>query len=380
MNEFDNVLSRRNTGSYKWDKPQMRGVLPMWVADMDFAAAAEILEAIKARVDHGVFGYAQAPDSLSEVVVDRMWELYQWRIKPEWLVWLPGLETSLTIASSSIGGEGDSVMTLAPIYPPFYTGPRFAGKDVLEQALDIVDGTWALDFEKLEQRFLQNPKLKLLLFCNPHNPLGKVYSQAELMRLGQLCLKYKIKICSDEVHCDLILNGKTHFPLASLNSELENQCITLMAPSKTFNIAGLGCGFAIIADAKWRQSFQLSMRGWSPMVNVMGYVACEAAYRYGEPWRRKLIEYLKGNVRMIEAALSGPLQSFRWVKPEATYLAWLDTTVLGEDDAALMFRRHGLGLSAGHTFGKNGWVRLNFGCPKATLKEGLARMERAILA
>lgn len=376
--DFDTPIERRNTASYKWDISHMKGVLPMWVADMDFKIAPEIIEAIKSKADHGVFGYALAPDSLVETVVERMQRLYNWQIQPEWLVWLPGLETSFALASSSLGEQGDGVMCLTPIYPPFYTGPRAAHRKAVQCPLRFENQQWSIDYEAIEQALSEDPSIKLLLFCNPHNPIGKVFTREELLKLGKFCLQRNLKICSDEVHGDLIFDDKPHIPFATLDPEFEDQSITLMAPSKTFNIAGLGCGFAIIPNAKWRQSFQISMRGNSAMVNNMGYVACEAAYRFGENWRLELLNYLKGNLQLIDQALTGPLSELSWKAPEATYLGWIDARSMQTSDPATIFKKYGLGLSPGHTFGAKGWVRLNFATRRALLEEGLSRMEKAL--
>jgi cystathionine beta-lyase len=376
--DFDQPIQRNNTASFKWDIPNMKGVLPMWVADMDFRVAPEIIEAIKSKADHGVFGYALAPDSLVETVVERMKRLYNWDIKPEWLVWLPGLETSFALASSSLGDQGDGVMRLTPIYPPFYTGPRAAHRKAVQCPLRFKDDQWSIDYEVIEAALANDRTIKLLLFCNPHNPIGKVFSREELLELGQFCLDHKLKVCSDEVHGDLIFNDKPHIPFATLSPECEDQSITLMAPSKTFNIAGLGCGFAIIPNAKWRQSFQISMRGNSAMVNNMGYVACEAAYRYGEAWRLELLDYLRSNIQLIDQAMQSSLSELSWLPPEATYLAWLDARSMQVGDPTATFKKHGVGLSPGHIFGSKGWVRLNFATRKALLEEGLSRMAKAL--
>jgi cysteine-S-conjugate beta-lyase len=219
-----------------------------------------------------------------------------------------------------------------------------------------------------------------LLLCNPHNPIGKVFSRSELERLVQVCLRYGVKICSDEVHCDLILNEKEHVVLASLSPEVCGNTITLMAPSKTFNVAGLGCGFAIISDEKLRQSFRLSMRSITPGVNPLAYAACEAAYRFGEPWRLELLEYLKGHVALIENFVAAHRKHLSLISPEATYLAWLDCRGMGLKDPSSHFKAFRVGLSAGSQFGDAQSVRLNFGCPKSTLELGLERMGQALAA
>lgn len=374
---FDNLTERRNSGSYKWDLKSMQGLLPMWVADMDFQSAPCIQKALLDKVSHNIYGYSIAPPSLEENVVLRLKKKYQWTIKKDWIVWLPGLETSFALASDSIGKEGDQVICFPPIYPPFKTGPRFAKRQVIPVEMDFQNYRWSLDFEKLENCIKENPRVKLLLFCNPHNPIGKVYTKEELQQLLDLCLKYKLCICSDEVHCDLILNKKEHIPIASLLPELEQNSITLMAASKTFNIAGLGCGFAIIPNEKLRQSFKLSMRGYTPMINPFAFAATEAAFSEGEPWRRQLIEYLKRNVNYLNKEFQS-ISNCSFSPPEASFLAWIDCRKTQLDDPCNHFRSHGLGLSPGHHFGSPGWVRLNFACPKSTLEEGMRRFKKAL--
>ena len=375
--DFDRIISRRNTASVKWDLPDFKGVLPMWVADMDFACPVEILDAIKMRVDHAIFGYSIPPDSLVDLTVHRLKERYGYDIQPEWIVWLPGLETALTLASMSVGTAKDSCLCFGPIYPPFYTGPRKAGRTMVRLPFIRRPSSWEVDWESLENHFKLG-QVKLLLFCNPHNPIGKVFKREELERLAPLCLQYGVKICSDEVHCDLILSEAKHISLAGLAPEICQHTITLMAPSKTFNVAGLGCGFAIISDEKLRQSFRISMRSITPGVNPLAYAACEAAYLFGEPWRLELLEVLKSNAQELEAFIQHETNGIQMLAPEATYLGWLECRGLNLKDPAAHFKAFGLGFSGGGQFGDDTSMRLNFACPKAVLHSAFDRMRLAL--
>jgi cystathionine beta-lyase len=374
--DFDSTVIRRNTGSVKWDLSDMKGVLPMWVADMDFKAPPVILNALEERIRHGVFGYSLPEEGLPRVMVEAMKDRYGYDIKEEWIVWLPGLETALTLASQSVGADGGKTLCFSPIYPPFYTGPKKAKREAIRLPFDLIDDEWLVPWDKFEQ-YLSDPEMKLLLLCNPHNPVGKVFKRWELEKIAELCLKYDVKICSDEVHGDLILNGEPHLPIASLSEEVAKQTITLMAPSKTYNVAGLGCGFAVIADEKLRQSFRLSMRSITPGINPLGFTACRVAYQLAEPWRLALIDYLKSNSLYLSERLND-LPGVAMVNPQATYLGWLNCEELAVADPGRFFKGHRIGLSSGLPFGHARYVRINFGCPRSTLKEGLDRMEKAI--
>jgi cystathionine beta-lyase len=354
----------------------MKGVLPMWVADMDFKAPPVILNALEERIRHGVFGYSLPEEGLPRVMVEAMKDRYGYDIKEEWIVWLPGLETALTLASQSVGADGGKTLCFSPIYPPFYTGPKKAKREAIRLPFDLIDDEWLVPWDKFEQ-YLSDPEMKLLLLCNPHNPVGKVFKRWELEKIAELCLKYDVKICSDEVHGDLILNGEPHLPIASLSEEVAKQTITLMAPSKTYNVAGLGCGFAVIADEKLRQSFRLSMRSITPGINPLGFTACRVAYQLAEPWRLALIDYLKSNSLYLSERLND-LPGVAMVNPQATYLGWLNCEELAVADPGRFFKGHRIGLSSGLPFGHARYVRINFGCPRSTLKEGLDRMEKAI--
>jgi cysteine-S-conjugate beta-lyase len=373
--DFDRVVERRGTDSMKWHRYHGRDVLPMWVADMDFPAPPAVLEAVHRRVDHGVFGYAAPPEGLVEVIVKRMAERYGWAIRPAWIVWLPGLVSALHVVCRACAGDGDEVLTFTPIYPPFLSAPPLSGRSLKTIPLQRGDGQYEVDAEAFERSIAD--RSRVLLLCNPHNPVGRRYERRELERVAEICLARDLILCSDEVHCDLILDGGPHVPAATLGPEIAARTITLMAPSKTFNIPGLNCAFAIIENAELRGRFKKARSGIVPATNVLGYAACLAAYHDCEPWRLALIDYLRGNADLVHRFINEEIPGLSMDRVEATYLAWIDTRPLNLPHPARFFESGGVGLSDGREFGSEGFVRLNFGCPRATLLAGLERMKRA---
>jgi len=368
---FDTPIDRRDSDSIKWGKYAGRDILPLWVADMDFAAPPPVVEALHRRVEHGIFGYGGPWPSLTESVLAHLESEYDWRIAPEWIVWLPGLVTGLNVACRAVDGE---VLTATPIYPPFLSAPHFSGRKLNRVELANADGRWHFDENALNQA--ATAASRLFLLCHPHNPVGRCWSREELLDLAAFAEAHDLIVCSDEIHCGLILDAdRCHIPFASLSPEIAKRTITLMAPSKTFNIPGLGCAFAVIADPSLRRRFERAMAGIVPHVNVLGLAACEAAYRDCADWRRELIAYLAGNRDRVNATVSGK-KRLKMNFVEATYLAWIDVRELGLAHPAAHFEAHGLGLSDGADFGAPGWLRLNFGCPRSTLDEALHRLEK----
>ena len=375
--DFDRVIDRRNGDATKWNKYAGRDVLPLWVADMDFAAPPVVLDALRSRIDHGVFGYGQPWPSLVEAVQAHLEREYGWRTRPEWLVWLPGLVAGLEVACRAVGATGDAVCTATPIYPPFLHAPLHSGRRMLGVPLQQGDSGWQWDFDALEQR-LREEHPRLLLLCHPHNPVGRAWHETELARIAELAEAHDLIICSDEIHCDLMLDAtRRHRPLAMLGDDIARRCITLMAPSKTFNIPGLGCAFAVIPDARLRRDFRTVMQGIMPHVNTLGLVACEAALRHGKPWRDALLGYLRGNAHRVGQAIAG-MAGLAMSPVEATYLAWIDARRLGVDNPQKFFELAGVGLSDGADFAAPGFVRLNFGCPRPTLDAALDRIDAAL--
>lgn len=371
MSIFDKPLDRRASDSIKWSKYAGRDVLPLWVADMDFAAPPAVLERLQQRLAHGVFGYGGAWPALTDAVLAHLEDEYQWRVEPEWLVWLPGLVTGLNVACRAVDGD---VLTATPIYPPFLSAPHLSGRALHRVELACRDGHWQWDKNALSAASTAS---RLFLLCHPHNPVGRCWSRDELLELAAFAAARDLIVCSDEIHCGLILDAdKHHIPFASLSPDAAQRSITLMAPSKTFNIPGLGCAFAVIPDAGLRRRFERTMNGIVPHVNVLGLAACEAAYRDCSDWHRELLAYLAGNRDRVEAAVNA-LPGAKMSHVEATYLAWIDVRALGLAKPAAHFEAHGLGLSDGADFGAPGWLRLNFGCSRSTLDAALDRFSKA---
>ncbi len=376
MFDFDTPIDRRGSASVKWDKYRGRDVIPLWVADMDFRSPPVVLEALQRRVEHGVFGYTHAPEELTPAILARLQADYRWQVEPEWLVWLPGLVTGLNVACRAVGEDGDQVLTPVPVYPPFLSAPRHSRRDLLTVPLGRRDGRWELDLERLEAAV--TARTRLLLLCSPHNPVGRVFGREELAALADLCARHDLVICSDEIHADLVLDpDKAHVPTAALEPEVARRTITLMAPSKTFNTPGLGFSFAVVPDGALRGRFRAAMAGIVPQVNALGYTAALAAYRDGGPWQAALLAALRANRDSVEQAVAA-MPGLAMDHVEATYLAWIDTRPAGLEDPVQFFEQAGVGLSDGRDFAGPGFVRLNFGCPQATLREALGRMGQAL--
>lgn len=377
--DFDTSPERSGTDSQKWQKYAGRDILPLWVADMDFKSSPAILEALHRRVDHGVFGYARPTASTMEAVVTALQTRYGWTIDPAWIVWLPGLVCGLNITAQAFAAPGEEVLTLAPIYPPFMSAPGNSGRVSVPVQLRLEAGRWEIDWSALEAAV--TPRTRLFLLCNPHNPVARVWRRGELEKIADFCARHDLVLCSDEIHCDLILDDLPHIPTALLGDAVARRSITLMAPSKTYNVPGLGTSFAIIPDAQLRQRFVRATAGVVAEVTALGFTACEAAYRDGEPWRQALLATLRGNRDFLLEFVRRELPGVSIEAPiEATYLAWLNVRALNLTDPIAHFEAHGVGLSDGAFFGapKGHYVRLNFGCPRATLEQALQRMKKAV--
>jgi cystathionine beta-lyase len=379
---FDQSPDRRGTDSQKWQKYAGRDILPMWVADMDFESPPALLDAVRRRVEHGLFGYARPVQSTVDSVVAAMESRYGWKIDPAWIVWLPGLVVGLNVTAQAFAEPGDEVLSLSPVYPPFMTAPKNSARVSVTVPFALSGGAWTIDWDALERAV--TPRTKLFFLCNPHNPLARVWGRDDLARLAGFCLRHNLTLCSDEIHCDLILDPLLpHVPTALLGSDIAARTVTLMAPSKTYNVPGLGTSLAIIPDAMRRARFARATSGIVAEVNNLGYVACEAAYRDCEPWRQELLAYLRGNRDFILDFVARELPGVRIEAPiEATYLAWFNVESLQLAEPIAHFEQHGVGLSDGAFFGspKGRHVRLNFGCPRATLAEALRRMKAAFPA
>jgi cysteine-S-conjugate beta-lyase len=375
--DFDTPVNRVGTYSEKWVMYEERGILPLWLADMDFRSPPRVIEALQRRVEHGVFGYTRAPHELVSVVLSMLESEYGWNVQSDWLVWLPGLVTGLNVACRAFGEPGDDVLTVVPVYPPFLTAPRRAERNLVTVPLTLGDNTWCFDFDRL--RDAVTPKTKLLLLCNPHNPVGRALNRDELAAIAAFCNDHNLMICSDEIHCGLILDKeRKHIPVATLDEETARRTVTLMAPSKTYNLPGLGCSFAIISDPEVRSAFRKAMAGIVPHVNALGFTAALAAYRDGGEWLAALLDYLRGNRDAVFRAVNG-MPGLSMTHVEATYLAWIDTREAGLENPVRFFEERGVGLGNGKPFGGPGFLRLTFGCPRSTLVQALNLMEQALM-
>lgn len=375
--EFDRPVNRKGTASQKWEKYSDSDILPMWVADTDFMSPPCVIEALKERIDHGIFGYTNVPTELNELVIQRMNKLYNWDIEADAIEWLPGLVCGLNLACRAVGKSGDTVISPKPIYPPFISSPRLSEREVCTVPLKETNQHYIIDFEALENSL--SDTTRLILFCNPQNPGGAVYTREELETLASIIIKHDLYICSDEIHCDLILEqGLEHIPMASINDEIAKRTITLMAPSKTYNIAGLGCSFAIITDPKLRQQFINVRKGIVPDVNLLGYTAAISAYKDGDEWNKQQLNYLRENRDYLQHEIN-QIPGLKLLPIEATYLAWIDISGAKLSNPAHFFEQAGVGMSPGRDFGDANYMRLNFGCPRSTLEQAIHRIKTALL-
>jgi cystathionine beta-lyase len=380
MNDELHDVDRWSSDSVKWGVygPE---VLPLWVADMDFRSPPAVLEALAQRVAHGVFGYGKEPRQLAEVIAARLAQLYDWQVSASEIVFLPGVVPGLCLSCRALTEAGERVVVQTPVYPPIRRAPVDSARSCVEVGfVRGDDGQYAIDWDVLGQALEADAKLFIL--CNPHNPLGRVFSRGELERIADDCLRRDVVICSDEIHCDLVFPGHRHLPIASLAPEVAQRTITLMAPSKTYNLAGLDCSFAVIQNAELRARFQKARRGLVPHVNILGLTAALAAYRDGQPWLNEVLAYLTANRDVLIDQVRAQLPGVKVTAPEGTYLAWLDCrrSPAAEKPYQFFLTRAKVALSDGLTFGPGGegHVRLNFGCRQSVLLEALARMRRAL--
>jgi len=373
---FDMPVDRRGTSSLKWNKYEGDDIIPLWVADMDFRSPSGVMKALISRVEHGIFGYTLPPKELSDLVLSMLMDEYSWKVEHEWIVWLPGLVTGLNICCRAVGDEKSEVMTTVPVYPPFLTAPVYSRRSLVTVRLAKDEQGYAFDYELIEDA--ATPNTGMFILCNPYNPVGRVFLETELVGIAEICLKNKMVICSDEIHSGLVLDkDKRHIPIASLDHDIAARTITLMSPSKTFNIPGLGCSFAVIPDKGLRKSFLKTMAGIVPYVNTMGFTAALAAYRDGESWHCSLVEYLRENRDIVFDTINS-LPGLSTTHVEGTYLAWIDTSGSGIEDPTRFFELAGVGLSDGSMFDGQGFVRLNFACPRRLLTEALERISVAV--
>jgi cystathionine beta-lyase len=372
---FDASIDRRHHDSLKWVKYRDKDVIPMWVADMDFRSPQPIIDALQRHVRHGVFGYPVKPDGLNTIVAEWLIKQHHWTILEDWIVWLPSLVCGLNIACRGLCNPEQEVITFTPIYPPFLSAPHYCQRPLARCPLRRDKNRYTFDLEQFENSITD--KTAMLLLCSPHNPVGRVWTKEELSTLAEICLRKNILICSDEIHCDLVLDPSArHIPTASLSQQTADHTITLMSASKTFNLPGLNCAFAIIPNAQLRRQFRQATFGIVPHVNAFGFSGTMAAFGQCHDWHEQLIEYLRQNRDMLIQGI-GSLSALKMDTPEATYLAWLDCRELGDANLSEFFESAGVGLSDGAEFEGRGFMRLNFGCPKKTLQQAITRIQKA---
>jgi len=370
---FASCPDRTGTGSEKWDRWCGRDVLPVWVADMDFQAPPEVLDAIRRRVDHGVFGYTHDPPGFAVSLAAHLTALHGWEVDPARIVGTPGVVTGLALTARLLAEPGDGIVTFTPVYPPFLTLPGLAGRRVERVPLVQAVDAWTIDLDALDRAAA---RAKLLWLCHPHNPTGTVFSREDLLRIADVAERHGLVVVSDEIWSDLVLDGLAHVPFASLDHPAARRAVTLTAPSKTWNLAGLACAAAILPDVALRPRFRPAGGGLVPMVNPLGYAAAEAAWRHGDAWRRRLVAVLEHHRDLVHEAVAR-IPGLVSAPARATYLAWIDCRGTGVADPQAACEAAGLGPSDGRDFGTPGFIRINAACPTDRLQEAVRRLARA---
>jgi cystathionine beta-lyase len=376
---LDEIIERRCTDSVKWT--HYGDALPLWVADMDFAVPEPVTRALLERVGHCIFGYGVEPPELRPLLVERLQRLYGWHIDPEAFLFVPGVVTGFNQAVYAVTSPGDGVLVQTPVYFPMLWAPANAGCTLDEMELtQRPGGDYEIDYDAFEAVITE--RTRVFLLCNPHNPVGRVFGRDELEQMAEICLRHDVVICSDEIHCDLVFSGHSHLPIATLAPEVAARTITLMAPSKTYNIAGIHASVAIIENPELRKQFEAAAAGLVPHLDVLGFTAKLAAYRDGQPWLDEVLRYLEANRDYLLDYVTTDLPGITMARPEGTYLAWLDCREAGIDGNPQEFflEKAQVALNDGATFGRGGegFVRLNFACPRAILEEALERMQVAL--
>ncbi len=378
--DFDKIIDRRNTESFKWNYYD-EDVLPMWVADMDFRSAEPIIEALQQRVSHGVFGYGGPPKGLREAITQHLADRQNWDVDPEQVSFISGVVTGFTHAIYSLTDPGDKILIQTPAYPPFLASPKMAGREMVINALvQGADGRYEIDFDDFAGKIAGG--VKMFILCNPQNPTGRVFSREELTRMAEICLKHDVLIVSDEIHADLVFSESQHIPIASLSPEVSEMTVTYFAPSKTFNVAGFSTSVYVAQNPEMRETLSNSMRMLLGHPNILGLHAALAAYRHGQPWLDEALAYMEKNRDYLAKVVNQDLPGIQMAVPEGTYLGWLDCHELKLNVSPhRFFLEHArVGLNDGADFGEagEGFVRMNFGCPRATLEDGLSRMKSAL--
>lgn len=392
--DFDIVYDRKDTDCAKWDAVKRifgrEDVLPMWVADMDFPVAKPITNALQKRAAHPFYGYTFSGPGLKEIIVKRMHRKFNWEIKPEWIVLTPGVIPALSLAVRSLTRPGDEIILQQPVYYPFFSVVTSAGCQIVNNGLKLIRGRYEMDFADLEAKFGSKTgmmpvksRTKAIILCNPQNPVGRLWNREDLIKLGEIAVKHGAVVISDEIHCEILYKGYNHTPFASISGEFAQNSIICMAPSKTFNLAGLEASSIIIPNEKIRDGFIEQMSALVPGVNVFGLTAMEAAYRDGDEWLDQMLEYLQGNLEFTIDFFKKRITKIKVIKPEGTYLVWLDCRKLGLDDETLqklLRQKARLGFDDGFLFGTggSGFQRMNIACPRSILNESFVRLETAV--
>lgn len=380
---FDEIIPRRGTNSYKWDSAADADVLPMWVADMDFRTAPPVVEALKKRVEHGIFGYVRVPDAYYEAIIGWFAGRHGWQIEKEWIIYTTGVVPALSAVIKALTTPGDKVIVQTPVYNCFFSSIRNNRCEFVANPLIYMNGTYQIDFIDLERK-AADPSVKVLLLCNPHNPAGRVWTKQELTRLGEICLRNNIWVVADEIHCELVFFGHTYIPFASVSEEFLMHSVTCTSPSKAFNLAGLQIANIVSADADIRMKIDKAININEVCdVNPFGVEALIAAYNDGEEWLEELNQYLFANYHYLRAYFDEYLPEFPVMPLEGTYLVWVDCSALkqsSEDIVKTLLEKEKLWMNEGSLYGEagEGFIRINIACPRQRLIEGLNRMRRAL--
>lgn len=380
---FNEIIARRHSNSYKWDAAKDEDTLPMWVADMDFRTAQPIINALADRVEHGIFGYAKVPQGYYDAVINWFGRKHGFLFEKEWLLYTTGVVPALSAIIKALTTTGDKVMVQGPVYNCFFSSIRNNGCDLVSNDLQYQNGTYGIDFKDFEEK-AKDPKVKLFLLCNPHNPVGRVWSKSELLQLGAICLRNDVLVVSDEIHCDLVHPGHSHIPFASLSTEFLHHSVTCTAPSKTFNLAGLQVANILAADELTRRKIDKALNVNEVCdISPFAVTALIAAYTEGEEWLNQVKEYLLENYIYLRDYFSEHLPQFPVLPLEATYLVWVDCAVLEKPSveiAKLLLERENLWVTEGTVYGNagEGFIRINIACPRVILEEGLAKIKAAL--
>lgn len=373
---FDEIVQRRGTNSYKWDSADDADVLPMWVADMDFRTAPAIIEALQQRVAHGIFGYTRVPDAYYEAVINWFGRRHNWNIQKDWMIYTSGVVPAISAVIKALTQPGDKVLVQTPVYNCFFSSIRNNGCEIVSNPLVYKENTYVIDYEDLERK-VADEKVKILLLCNPHNPAGRVWSKEELTRIGEICIRHGVWVVSDEIHCELVYTGYTYTPFASISEEFLHHSVTCISPSKSFNIAGLQIANIVSADEEVRRRIDKAININEVCdVNPFGVIATIAAYNEGEEWLLQLLDYLKGNYECMKTFCEVSLPNFPITRLEGTYLVWMDCRSLpypSEELEEKLVKEEKLWLNAGTMYGAEGegFMRWNIACPRAVLLKGL---------